>query len=94
MSRWLSSLEFADAAGITDRQARRVLKGFAERRPWQGARGKVRKVKGRGGRSGTRYEVLLSSLPEAFQSRLNGLSGGEGCGTACKRDPVSGVIGV
>ncbi len=64
---YLSALEFSLLAGVTERHARRVLVDAADGKTWAGSRLSVRKVFGRGGRSGLRYEVALSSLPEALQ---------------------------
>lgn len=71
---WLASPEFAELVGVTDRQARRVLKGFIDGKHWQGILGKARTCVGRGGRSGQRYEVRLSSLPVSLQERFSGPS--------------------
>lgn len=68
---WLSSDDFGELFGITDRHSRRIFRGFAISNSWNGIAGVVRAVKGAGGRSGLRYEVALSSLPEAFQRALN-----------------------
>ena len=62
--RWLSVGELAPILGTTPQGVRKRLKR-ALRCPlgdWT-----VREVPGRGGRSGVRYEVALSSLPEAIQ---------------------------
>ncbi|WP_416464779.1 hypothetical protein [Sphingomonas sp. VDB2] len=69
---FLSAGEFAGLAAITPRHAQRVLEGFAHRKSWQGFLGAVRTCTGRGGKSGLRYEVLLSSLPEALQRAFKG----------------------
>lgn len=67
---WISTNEFADAANISRQAAHAALKSAR----WRGFTLKVRKVQGRGGRSGLRYEVALSSLPEAFQDTFRAFS--------------------
>lgn len=75
VSKWIGASEFAALAGIDRRSATRVLSKGLIGRPWQGIRLLVRAVAGaRGGRSGTRYEVALSSLPSSFQEALSDFS--------------------
>jgi len=71
---WITANQFGELFGKTDRHARRILARFAQGTGWNGMCCKVRLVQGRGGRSGIRHEVLLSSLPEALQSAFTGLS--------------------
>jgi hypothetical protein len=74
MTEWLSAAAFSELFGITERHGRRVLHGFLEETCWRGFCGQARIRTGRGGRSGIRYEVLASSLPEALQQPLRNLS--------------------
>ena len=67
MNTWITSANLCNVCGITDRHARRILTGFADGKVWKGSCGQVRTIKGRGGRAGMRYEVLLSSLSEELQ---------------------------
>lgn len=67
---WLSVAEFALLRRITPQAARKALRCVAKGRLWRGERLVVRTLHGRGGRSGLRYEVLLSSLPESYQRAL------------------------
>lgn len=65
--------ELAEVAGVSERALEKAV--VASRRhdhPWRGATLVVRTVRGRGGRSGLRYEVLVSSLPIDLQERLKG----------------------
>lgn len=63
---WLEIADLAVAVGITPRAIRKRLHSFT-----------ARPVKGKGGASGTRYQLLLSSLPDAWQAawwqRVNAL---------------------
>ncbi len=68
---WIPAETFAELAGISARKARFALaRAMARSRPWRGANLEVRCVRGRGGRSGLRYEVGVDSLPHALQERL------------------------
>lgn len=51
-----------------EKALKRIISGQVEK--WRGARLSIRTVRGRGGRSGHRYEVLVSSLPLDLQWRL------------------------
>ncbi|MDP3908710.1 hypothetical protein [Novosphingobium sp.] len=69
MPTWLTVAEFAELAGITRQAAHAAAKMASRRRAWRGCFLSVRQVAGgRGGRSGTRYEVALSSLSEPLQA--------------------------
>lgn len=62
----------AQIAEISNRKARNAAsRAFREGTTWRGATLTVRTVRGRGGRSGLRYEVLVSSLPFDLQERFN-----------------------
>lgn len=67
---FLSASEFAERAGITRQAAHAAMR----RGLWRGHRLTVRKASAPsgGGRSGVRYEVALSSLPETYQKLLSG----------------------
>lgn len=71
---WLAASAFASAAGISPRAARNALHKAMLGGTWNGYRLKVRTQHSRGGRSGLRYEVALSSLPEALQAALSTFS--------------------
>ncbi|MCL8381773.1 hypothetical protein [Xanthobacter aminoxidans] len=74
---WLDTCDLAAIAGISRQKAHRALQRV-HRDPvslWRGATLVVRTVRGRGGRSGLCYEVLVSSLPPDLQERLRVLSG-------------------
>jgi len=66
---WLPSLSFADIAGIKLRRASRALERAHDGHTWHNHHLVVRRVRGRGGRSGWSYEVRLDSLPEALRER-------------------------
>lgn len=70
---WLSSVSFADLAGITRQVANRLLASFAEgkKSSWRGAELIVRQAQGRGGRGGLSYQVAADSLPTDLQELLN-----------------------
>lgn len=72
MKLYLGLPELAQLAGISERAAEkaaaRTMKSTAYQ--WRGAQLSIRTVRGRGGRSGVRYEVLVSSLPLDLQERL------------------------
>ena len=74
MKRWLSAREFSELIGVTDRHARRIISHFAAGEDWRDCNGVVRPNRGRGGRSGQHYEVLLSSLPDPLQRAFRNLS--------------------
>lgn len=77
MTPWISSRDFAALAAMTGQRSRFVCKAHltGEARSWRGASLVVRTVRGRGGRSGLCYEVLVSSLPPDLQERLRAHSG-------------------
>lgn len=66
---FISSQAFACFAKISQQKARRALARAALGHPWRDHRLVVRKAHGRGGKSGTQYLVLLSSLPIELQRR-------------------------
>lgn len=70
---WITVASVAEAAGVSARAVQLVLGGAAKsgRVPtWRGVPLTVRRVDGRGGRSGLRYEVEASSLPAELRDRL------------------------
>jgi hypothetical protein len=71
-SPWLNCDDFAALICVTDRHARRLLSQAQASGRLHDYPIAVRVAKGRGGRSGLRYEVLLNSLPEALQRAFNG----------------------
>lgn len=71
---WLGSECLAEIAGISRRVATKILARASRGKSWRGAPLVVRVRQGPGGRSGFRYEVLLSSLPVTYQTALIGLS--------------------
>lgn len=77
MREWISSVELADLAGIKRQSSHEVLNSARSRScyTWRGTAPLVRTVRGRGGRSGLRYEVRVDSLPAELQRRFNELYG-------------------
>ncbi|WP_275783567.1 hypothetical protein [Pararhizobium gei] len=71
MSNWLSTNQFAELAGIADRNAVKALNRSVNGKPWNGYALQVREIPGVGGKSGLQYEVALSSLPQALQDRYH-----------------------
>lgn len=70
---WLSVTDLAALCGVTRQAAHRAASIASDKGLWRGMQLQVREVQGsRGGRSGTRYEVALSSLSEAFQTAFMG----------------------
>lgn len=67
---WLSSDEFASAMKISPQAARKALKAMANGKPWRGELFTVRTVHGRGGASGSSYEVCLGDPSEAAETAL------------------------
>lgn len=70
---WLNSGEFAALAGIARRVATKALARAAEGQTWRGQRLEVRQARGKGGHSGTIYEVSLNSLQRALEGPLSTL---------------------
>lgn len=68
---WLSVEQYAELRSITPQAVRKAL-----RKAWceKSSDLVIRQVKGRGGRSGQRYEVLLSSLSAPLQERFRAAS--------------------
>lgn len=64
---FLSSRELAAIAGIGERKAREGLMRCFGGGGWRGHRLVVRRVRGRGGKSGWQYQVRLDSLPQELQ---------------------------
>lgn len=65
---WLTSNELADLAGVTRQAAQLACQRARQGKPWRGQHLKVQvQAGGRGGLSGVRYVVALSSLPEPLQ---------------------------
>lgn len=69
---WITIAEFAAEASLPIRTARYHAQRAAKGKPTAIWPIRVRKARGRGGKSGTCYEVALSSLPEALQDALSG----------------------
>lgn len=68
---WLSVEQYAELRSITPQAVRKALrKSWCAKSPDL----VIRQVKGRGGRSGQRYEVLLSSLSAPLQERFRASS--------------------
>ncbi len=72
MAAWIDTPALAHLTGTSERKCRRALElaHTHVRSTWRGATLTVRTLHGRGGRSGFRYEVLISSLPLDLQERL------------------------
>jgi hypothetical protein len=66
---WLSTEQFAQLAGIAPRRARNILNRALEQKAWRGDLLEALTIFGKGGASGKRYEVLLSSLPVPLQMK-------------------------
>lgn len=64
---WLTSRDFAALVAVTHRAAARILARAHAGLLWHEHRLSVRRVKGRGGSAGYRYEVERRGLPVAFQ---------------------------
>ncbi len=69
LNSYISTDDLADAAEISVQMARKVCKRAIEGKSWHGSKLVIRRTKNEygGGKSGIRYEVLLSSLPEGLQ---------------------------
>ncbi|MFA5988736.1 MAG: helix-turn-helix domain-containing protein [Sphingomonas sp.] len=68
---WLTAVQFAELASINRRNAMKALARAQAGKYWNGWPLLVQSCQGAGGRSGLRYEVALSSLPEALQKAFN-----------------------
>lgn len=66
----LTTAEFAQLAGISERMARKAIAGAMADKPWRGVLLVVKPVAGRGGLSGQSYLVDSASLPLDLQQRL------------------------
>lgn len=71
---WISVPQMAELACISRRAALKAATACAGGNQWRGTRLLVRQGTGRGGRSGVRYEVALSSLSEALQAAFSGVT--------------------
>jgi hypothetical protein len=72
---WLTVPEFALLADVSRQSAHEAVSRCARGKLWKGSALRVRTVDGaRGGRSGVRYEVALSSLSDELQNAFNGVS--------------------
>ncbi|MBX3597313.1 MAG: hypothetical protein KF874_07055 [Rhizobiaceae bacterium] len=60
---------FADLGEIGERSAEKALSRALKGKTWNGFYLTVREIPGVGGKAGTQYEVLLSTLPRAMQDR-------------------------
>jgi transposase InsO family protein len=74
MARWLNTSDLASLAGLSDRQARRILARATSGCRWKGIKLDVRTISGRGGRRGLAFEVNLESLPPELQGAFRGTS--------------------
>jgi len=70
---WLDTIGLSNLSGISRQKAHSALARSLSHPggTWRGSALTVRTVRGRGGRSGLRYEVLVSSLPLDLQERFN-----------------------
>jgi hypothetical protein len=68
--RWLTTAEFAQLAGISERKARRAIARALADKPWRGVILVVEPVFGPGGLSGKSHLVDVASLPLDLQERL------------------------
>lgn len=75
---WLSTVEFADAAGIARRVATKALARAAGGKSWRGHVLEVRQAHSRGGRAGVAYEVSANSLQRALEDGSSDVSPGVG----------------
>lgn len=64
---YISTGQFAAAAGLDRRSAARILKQAKGGRPWRGHALVVKAAHGRGGRQGAQYRVEIDSLPELLR---------------------------
>lgn len=67
---WIGIAEYATLTGISEQAARKRIRLALQ----TSLAPHIRQSHGRGGRAGSRYEVLLSSLPEHLQSAFRSLS--------------------
>lgn len=71
MRQFIAAIELAGMLSVSPRALQLAIRrSQASHGIWRGASLVVRTVRGRGGRSGLRYEVLVSSLPLDLQERL------------------------
>lgn len=77
MIAYIATEVVASVAGVCPRAVKKAILAIirGEWNSWRGAKLIVRQVRGRGGRSGWRYEVRLDSLPPDLQRRWQELSG-------------------
>lgn len=70
---WLSLSQVADFADTSCRAIQQVISRSEDRNcvAWRGAKLIIRRVKGRGGKSGVSYEVAAESLPIGLQLAFN-----------------------
>ena len=61
---WLTTEAFAEREDVSLQTARKALRLALGGKPWRGRELKVRRVVGRGGRSGVGYEVAPPSSPD------------------------------
>lgn len=80
---WLTCEQFADLAGLPTRTARHAIAKAAAGQPVRKWPVAVRLTESRGGRSGLRYEVALSSLPEALQRAFRAEHANANLAVAC-----------
>lgn len=69
---WISTPVLAGLAGISRRAALKAVINANNGEFWRGQLLRVRQHQGKGGKSGLRYEVLLSSLSEELQRAFRG----------------------
>lgn len=68
---FISIRNLAELAGMSDRAARMAVEKAIAGKYWRGALLRVRQESGRGGASGKKYGVLLSSLPTDLHAKWN-----------------------
>ena len=73
MTRFIDVLSLASLASVSRQAVEKAILHTVTKPEftWRGTTLTVRTVRGRGGRSGLRYEVLVSSLPPELQERFN-----------------------
>ena len=66
---WLNVGDFSDLVGVAERRGRLALANAAQGKTWRRHTLTVRTVECVGGKSGTRHEVLATSLPPELYAR-------------------------
>lgn len=70
MSTRLTTAQFADLVGISERKARQAFTRALQGKRWRGTQLVIEALSGRGGGAGQSYAVRVVSLPAVFQERL------------------------